>query len=228
MRSRMREGVEVFNIFQQNGIILNGHFEFVTGMHGDKYVNHRAIFQNPRISRQLSLMLAERFRQDALNDAFSFVIGPATFGAQLADQEARHLTYFCGRIIMPLVAHKRCENCQERGFYLDEDTIEQIKGKRGLLVDDVGNAGFSGNAVTRAVHDAGGEIVSIGYICNRGRLTKESFPGIEHFETLLDFPLESWDPKNGGCKLCVSGVPLNMRYGHGRRNSNHTIANNSL
>lgn len=212
----MREDAKVFRIFEQNKIILDGHFEYVTEMHGNKYVNHRAIFQNPRISQQLSLMLAERFRQDAINGIFSFVMGPLTYGAILANEVAKHLTYFSGRLIMPLLAQKKCADCKKRGFYLDEDTIEQVRGKCGLFVDDVGNAGFSAKAVIQAVYESGGEVVTVGYICNRGQLSREHFPHISHFESLLDFPLESWDPSKKECKLCIDGVPLNTRFGHGR------------
>ena len=208
----MREDVEAFNILKGIGaILMNGHFGYNGGHHGSTYINHLAIFQHPKAADKLSRLLAERLRGNSID----CIIGPRNGGASLAERMAEHLSYWRGSNIMPLGAEKTCVCCNESGFYLTEDTIENLRDKRVLIVDDVGNSGRSVKCMIELVKASSGIVIGVGYLCNRGNLKKDDFGDIEKFESLLDFSLESLDPAKGECQPCNNNVPLNTRFGHG-------------
>ncbi|MEK9175306.1 MAG: phosphoribosyltransferase family protein [Patescibacteria group bacterium] len=208
----MREDVEMFNILQDIGaILMNGHFGYNGGNHGSTYINHLAIFQHPKAAEKCSRFLAERFRSDSIN----CILGPRNGGASLAERISEHLSYWCGGNVMPLAAEKTCVCCNGYGFYLTEDTIENIRGKRVLVVDDVGNSGRSVKCTIELVMASGGIVVGVGYLCNRGNLKRENFGDIERYESLLDWTLQSWNPAKGECQPCNNNVPLSTRFGHG-------------
>ena len=189
--------------------IVSGHFQYSDGTHGSIYVNHKAIFQNPNDANMLAFMLARRF----VNDNIEVIIGPKDGGASLAERMAERLGSICCSVVVPLAAQKNCLHCEGGGFSLDEDTSILLRGKRTLVVDDIGKAGTAVREVIGLSRAASGKVIAVGYICNRGGLTAGSFLGVKRYETLLDFPLESYDAAD--CEQCKQGISINTRFGHG-------------
>lgn len=220
----MREDVDVFNILTSIGAIMtHGHFEYSDGSHGTTYINHRAIFQNPKQTWSLVQMLGDRFRSDPPD----VVIGPTRYGSILAHRIAEHLTFATFKNVMPLIAskHDPCMYCS-RGIYFDEDTCENIHGKKVLIVDDIGKSGSTVWMIDALINKAGGDVSGIGYIANRGNLTKDSFPNVPHFESLFDFPMKSCEAFR--CDPCKNKVPINTRFGHGRDEKHRTSEDETL
>ncbi len=88
-----------------------------------------------------------------------------------------------------------------------------VKGKRVLVVEDILNTGGSADRVVKCVREAGGEVVGLGAICNRGGVSAEQL-GVPKLFALLNVSLDAYEPEK--CPLCKAGVPINEEVGHGK------------
>lgn len=89
-----------------------------------------------------------------------------------------------------------------------------ISGKNVLVVEDVLTTGSTAKKVVEAVRTAGGNIVGLGVLCNRGGITTRDVGDVPKLVTLVNVKLDAWDEKD--CPLCRQGVPVNTDVGKGR------------
>jgi orotate phosphoribosyltransferase len=80
------------------------------------------------------------------------------------------------------------------------------------VVEDILTTGGSARMVVEAVAAAGGTVVGVGALCNRGGVTAQAL-GAALLFSLAEVPLESFAPEE--CPLCRAGVPVNTRVGKG-------------
>jgi len=80
-------------------------------------------------------------------------------------------------------------------------------------VDDIINTGFSALSTIEAVGKAGGSVVALAVLINRGNIDTAEF-GVDEFIFLLEYDIPVWPASE--CNLCLKGVPINTDYGHGR------------
>src|SRR6266516_8187089 len=122
------QDTELLYLFQQIGVVSNGHFVLSSGRHSDEYWEKFRLLEWPRVTQQLCKQIAERYWGGAL----SAVIGPTTGGALLAQEVARQLDTRC------LLAEPASKGGRElrRGFVLGP-------AERVLVVDDVLTTGLS-------------------------------------------------------------------------------------
>jgi len=76
------------------------------------------------------------------------------------------------------------------------------EGARVLVVEDVVTTGGSVGEVVDLVREAGGEVVGVVSLIDRGGSKKFDVP----FWPLLKLEVESWDADS--CGLCADGVPV--------------------
>ena len=196
-----------------NAIIENDHFVFVSGDHGGSWINKDAIFPHTRYINRLGFLLAE-----AISDLKPDVIcAPAIAGIIVAQWTAHHLG------VLSVFA----EHDPSWKAVPDPDPVVGLKGpfilrrgydkmvtdRRVIIVDDVVNTGFSILSNRDAVSKAGGDVVAIASLINRGNLDT-SMIGVDEFIFLLEYDIPVWPASE--CKLCLKGVPINTDYGHGR------------
>jgi orotate phosphoribosyltransferase len=81
------------------------------------------------------------------------------------------------------------------------------------VVEDVLNTGGSVRQAVAAVRAAGGEVVAVAALCNRGGVTAADL-GVPAVVALVELSLDSWDAP--ACPLCRDGVPIDTRIGKGR------------
>lgn len=191
----------------------NGHFVYSEGWHGSAYVDHRAIFRNPKEIYWISAMLSEKICVSS--SQIEVVIGPMNGGAFLAQWVAYHLSCMYGKNVIPLYASK---TFSRDGFFFEPEFAKLIFGKRALVVDDVVNSGRSVLDVIYLVSAAGGALVGVGGIWNRGGnypISQFNRRGVRNIKFLVDLELEAWDPNGAeGCHLCITGVPISQEHGH--------------
>jgi orotate phosphoribosyltransferase len=92
---------------------------------------------------------------------------------------------------------------------------EAVCGKRVGIVEDVLTTGKTTSETIQAVLKAGGEVVWVVALYNRGAVTAEQI-GARRLFALVDRELLSWSPED--CALegpCSEGVPINLSPGHG-------------
>jgi len=197
---------------ESDAIITGDHFVYITGEHGDGWIDKDAIFPDTAKVDRLAALLA-----DALAGyRFDIVCGPATGGLIVSQWTAHHL----GRPAV-FAEHAKAEGYDPAEaspgplrppFVLRRGYDERGKGRRVLVVDDVVNTGESVAETAQAVRDAGGDPVAVAALCTRGNAAPGDV-GCDEFVYLTEIEIPSWAAAD--CDLCRRGVPVNIRYAHG-------------
>ena len=184
---------------EARAIVTGSHVVYTSGKHGSAYVNKDAVYPSTAHVAELCRHLADA----ATAYRPEIVCGPAMGGIILA-QWTGH------RLGVPAVY---AEKNPSGGMTLRRGYDKLVAGKRVLVVEDVLNTGGSARDAIAAVRAAGGNVVALAALVNRGGVTAADLdvPGLV---ALLDVPLEAFDAAS--CPLCRDGVPVNTDVGKGR------------
>ncbi len=225
-----RDETEISEMLARVGaVIKDGHIVYASGKHGSAYVNKDAIYPHTRETSDLCYTLtrciADKVRP--VNDipfVPQAVIAPAVGGVILSQWTAYHFSGFyrdCWIDIPALYADKVVKRTvgpigtgvhEEEYFELKRGYDKIVSGKRVLVVEDVLNTGGSVVKTIQAVRNAGGEVVVVGALCNRGGVTAKEL-GVPYLVSLLHVKIDAWSETE--CPLCAKGVPINTSVGHG-------------
>jgi len=177
---------EVLAALREAGAILHGHFQLTSGRHSDTYVQCARVLEDPALTTRLAEAMASRVSGRGVD----VVAAPAVGGIIIGFAVARALGV---RFIFSERQHGAMTF--RRGF-----TVEP--GERVLVVEDVVTTGGSVAEVVDLVRGAGGEVVAVTSIIDRG--------GNKAFDTefmpLLQLEVESMEPPD--CPLCAAGTPI--------------------
>lgn len=196
----------VKQILNESGAVLEGHFRYASGLHGDRYINKDAIYPNTEMTSELCRFMARDFQ--GIN--IQTVAGPQMGGVILSQLVANHLTKMEGRNTWGVFAEKVMRDGEE--FLEFKRGYEQfIRGKNVLAVEDILNTGGSAKKLIDAIRNAGGNVVALSAIVNRGSVKPEDVGGVP-IKSLLEVNMESFKPED--CRPCKDGVPLNQTIGH--------------
>jgi orotate phosphoribosyltransferase len=187
-----------------NALVTDTHVVYSSGKHGNTYINKNEIFARPEYVSWIGRRFAEHYK--GLN--IDVVIGPVTGGAILSSWTAYYLNILKDKNILSVYADVDGDH-----FVIKRGYDRYVKGKNILVVEDVLTTGGSVNKVQRAIRDAGGTIIAIAAICNRGRLTEIDFGKDVKLFSLMNVDLESWEPQ--ACPLCKKDIQINKDLGHG-------------
>ena len=181
---------ELLNLFQQLGVVSNGHFVLSSGRHSDEYWEKFRLLEWPRVTEQLCLQIAMRHRQSTI----SAVIGPTTGGALLAQEVARQLETRC------LLAEPTLNGGRElrRGFVLHP-------AERVLIVDDVLTTGLSLRETLNAIKPYHADIVGIEVLIDRSGGEAGGQFG-EPCHALLTVSACTYSPDS--CPMCAGDIPI--------------------
>ncbi len=199
------EEQQILDILARVGAVITGtHVVYTSGRHGKTYVNKDALYTSTEDTSAVCAQIAAHFASAGVE----VVAGPTVGGVILTQWVAHH---------SPPTAHGR----QPAAIYAEEvdgkrvfrrGYADFIPGKRVLVVEDILTTGGSARKVVDAVRVAGGEVVGLGALCNRGNVSAETV-GAPEVYTLLTLPLTSWEAAD--CPLCRAGMPINTKVGKG-------------
>lgn len=179
--------MEVEEIFQKSGAILNGHFLLTSGLHSPIYWEKFRVLQYPNYTEQLCRMIATHFQKQRVQ----VVAGPTTGGIILAYEVARQLG------VRGIFAEKEGNTrAFGRGFSISS-------GERVLIVDDILTTGNSIREVMAAVTKHGGIVIGIGVLVDRSEQGIEF--GVPLFSCLHSIT-PTYTPQD--CPLCAAQIPL--------------------
>jgi len=196
---------QVLAILERVGAVLTGtHVVYTSGRHGETYVNKDALYPSTEDTSAVCKLLAQHFASAGVE----VVAGPTVGGVILAQWVAHHSEPGAdGRLPAAIYAE---EVNGQRVFRRGYDSF--LPGKRVLVVEDILTTGGSARKVVETVRAAGGEVVGLGALCNRGGVTAQQV-GAPELYALTALPLQSWEAAD--CPLCRSGVAINTTVGKG-------------
>lgn len=197
IRQKAMEDLQRFEV-----LMLDGHFDFGNGYHGQVYLNPHQLFRYPSTIWRFAQDLIELLPASIAEDA-DVVAGPVTGGALLAHTiagllDSRRALTQPARLFAPFAANGG-HGLSLKAFYRD-----QIKGKRVLLADDVRNTGQTFERCAALVRDAGGTVVGTVEIYDRMEAIVDlGVPNIALAEYRAPDNLPAAD-----CPLCRAGRPV--------------------
>ena len=165
---------EVKDLLEWSGAILKGHFKLTSGRHSNQYIEKFRLLENPIALDKICSSMAELYKDKNIDLVISAAIG----GILIAGGVGRHLNVkhiFSERVDGQMIF--------KRGFSVD-------KGQNVLLVEDIVTTGGSINELIDLIELHKGNIIGIASIVDRNdKKSIFKYP----YETLLNFPSESWD-----------------------------------
>jgi orotate phosphoribosyltransferase len=178
---------DVLDIFKAAGAIKEGHFLLASGLHSPVYWEKFRILQYPALTEKLCRLIAQHFREQAID----VVAGPTTGGIILAFETARQLG------VRGIFAEK------EGGTRVFRRDFGVVTGARILIVDDIMTEGGSVRETIDAVHRLEGIAIGVGVLVDRSEHTLEfNLP----FFSCLRAPTTAYPPQE--CPLCADHIPL--------------------
>jgi orotate phosphoribosyltransferase len=174
--------------FEQTGALLTGHFRLSSGLHSDRYLQCARLLMWPEKAEQAGRELAEKLREFGARA----VVSPALGGVIIGHETARGL----GLRAMFVERQAGSPFTLRRGFVLEP-------GEPVAVVEDVFTTGKSTREASEAVEAAGGAVVAVGSIVDRG-LPPDAFPVPSR--SLLSLSVPSWPEAE--CPLCRQALPV--------------------
>jgi orotate phosphoribosyltransferase len=173
--------------FREAGALLEGHFRLSSGLHSDRYLQCARFLMWParaeEAGRELAAKLAE-FSPEV-------IVSPALGGVVIGHEVARALG------VRAVFAERKDGAFRlRRGFSIGRD-------ERVAVVEDVFTTGGSTREVCETVAAAGGRVVAVGSIVDRGA-SKDAFP--VPARSVISLPIPAWSPDE--CPLCAKGVAV--------------------
>jgi len=201
------EKEEILRTLENVGaVITKSHFVYTSGRHGEDYINKDALYPHTRIVARLCRKIADYF----WGNDIKVVAGPTVGGVALAQWVAHYYNPLEHQPqILAVYAEEEGEKRVFRRGY-----AKLISGKRVLVVDDVLTTGGSVKKVVEAVRELGGEVVGVGVLANRGKVTIQDVGDVPEIFTLIDVDMKSFPEEK--CPLCKKGIPINTEFGKGR------------
>jgi len=183
-------------------LMLNGHFDFGNGYHGQVYLHPHQLFSHPARIWRLAQDLIDVLPPSILSQT-EVVAGPATGGALLAHTVAglldsrRELSH-------PDMMFAPFSIDATSGPELSRFYRQQINGRHVLLVDDIRNTGQTFAQCAALVRAAGGTVVATAEIYDRLEAVVDA--GVPNF-ALAEYKAPENHPQST-CPLCKAGVPV--------------------
>jgi len=198
---------DIFNLLADVGaLITNDHLVYTSGRHGSSYVNKDALYPHTAATRAVCGVIAQFYAQANIE----VVAGPTVGGVILAQWTAHQLSELNSREVLAIYAEESSvDGEKQRVLRRGYDSL--VVGRRVLVVEDILTTGGSARLVVEAITAAGGIVVGVGALCNRGAVTALQV-GAPLF-CLTEVPLESYAAE--ACPLCAAGIPVNTRLGKG-------------
>lgn len=182
-------------------VVMEGHFDYGNGFHGNLYLNPHQLFQWPstiwRVAQDLIDVMPTEFLERT-----EIVAGPTTGGALLAHTVAGLLD---GRRAMTHPPYSFAPFSESGGSAsLSPFYASRMKGKRVLIVDDVRNTGTTFRRCADLVVAAGGEVIGTMQIIDRCEACVSlEVPNVSlvEYKAPPNYPASS-------CPMCAANVPI--------------------
>lgn len=181
------DDLAVLDALKESKAVLSGHFVLTSGRHSDTYVQCARVLEDPALTMDLAREAVSRLPEDLEVDLVAApAVGGLIFGFAVAQALGKRFIF----------------TEREHGTMVFRRSFHVPEGARVLVAEDVVTTGGSVNEVCELVESAGGLVVAVVSLIDRGgeRVFKQPF------YPLLSLPVDSWDAD--ACKLCEEGVEI--------------------
>lgn len=178
--------------------------------HSNVYVTKDRITKHPWKAQPLYRSLA----LDWFGSRVEVVASPVIGAVAIAQFIALYLSEREGRDV--LVVYAELENQLDKAspFKLARGFNNDVRGRRVLVVDDVLMTGYSAQRTVTAVKEAGGEVIGVAALVNRGNVKEQDLGGVPRVTALTNLAgihMKTW--KASLCPLCKQLAPLRVDIG---------------
>lgn len=190
----------MIELLRETGALRHGHFAYPTGLHSDEYLQVALAMRYYQHAKVLSVGLSRMVRANpeirAMIPELS-IVAPATGGLPVAygvcEALRAHQVYWAER-----------EDPQQPLRF--RQYLEQVRGEKVLLVDDILRSGRKLSELKNLVEGNGAEVVGLAVMVYQPNPTTADFGNLPFY----------WLAKLNGmyyrdaasCDLCKRGVPL--------------------
>jgi orotate phosphoribosyltransferase len=176
---------DVLTLLERRGAMLTGHFVLSSGLHSDRFIQKFRIFEDPPTAEAVCGALADLVRATQPQVVVSAAVGGV----------------IPGYIVAKALGVRDIFLEKENGVAMLRRGFSISHGERVAVIEDVMTTGKSTAEILDVVQRRGGDVVAIGAVVKRGRV---SLP--LPVTALLDLPLADYSPAD--CELCKRGVPI--------------------
>ncbi|MEF9925224.1 MAG: orotate phosphoribosyltransferase [Raoultibacter sp.] len=181
------EREEILAALQDTGAVRHGHFQLTSGRHSDTYIQCARVLEDTRLTNAFA---AESIKRLPAGLAIDMVASPAVGGI------------IFGYAVASALGTKMIFSERKEGVMVFRRNFEVPAGARVLVCEDVVTTGGSVKEVCDLIEEAGGVVVAVVSMINRGGQRKFA----QDYYPLIDLPTPSWDPQD--CDLCKQGVAI--------------------
>lgn len=204
----------VVEIMEEVGGLLTGHFVYTPKdgewYHGKEYVNKDRLYTKPMLVAEVCEMFVE-----PLSDVdIEVAVSPAVGGVALCQHIPLCFFMHTGEKIDAAYTEK-----SEGSMVFNRGYGETVEGRKVGVFEDIVNSGGSQEKTIRAVQDAGGEVVALGAIWNRGgeKARERLLDAVDAdipLVFLVDRPMVKYHEDD--CPLCMDDIgSVTLKPGHG-------------
>ncbi len=190
---------EVVRLLQETGALRKGHFEYPNGLHSPDYLQVALAMRYYQHAKILSVGLSRLLRANteirALIPELS-IVAPATGGLPVA--------YGVGEALRAHQVYWSEDDGQ--GGMRFRQYLQQKKGEKVLLVDDILRTGTKLRTLKKLIEDNGAEVVGLAVICYQPNPKTPSFDPLPLFYLAKLNGLYYRDAES--CDLCKRGEPV--------------------
>jgi len=232
MRKEPLSAAQIRELFERDGaVVRGGHFPYASGKHGRVYVNKDILLSD---TLRAQLLVDELARKILATDAFrdvEVVVGPAMSGIKMSHLVAQCLSAHYADVnattdfgpfrALAVYAEKHVEEVDGKEverFVLRRGFDDVVKQRRVLIAEDIVNEATTARRVVETVIAAGGTVVGVAALWNRGsqREIVLPMPGSTRLikipiVALIEERLDAWGEDE--CPLCANKVPFS-KLGH--------------
>jgi orotate phosphoribosyltransferase len=179
--SKGGKNVDYRAMIADTGAILEGDVIIALKKRGNvasKYVNLDALYVHPRTVRALAYALVEPWDQE-----FDVLVAPAVGAIPLL---------YTASLSHPHVLVAWADKIANGGFAFERmGFADAIRGRRVLALEDITSSGDTTKLVCEAAHTAGGKVVGVSYIWNRGKVTAKQI-NVPKITSLINEEIQMW------------------------------------
>ncbi|MEG0070479.1 MAG: orotate phosphoribosyltransferase [Raoultibacter sp.] len=181
------EREEILHDLQKTGAVRHGHFQLTSGRHSDTYIQCARVLEDTKLTNAFAAEAIKRLPEDL---DFDMVASPAVGGILF------------GYAVASALGTKMIFSERKEGVMVFRRNFEVPEGARVLVCEDVVTTGGSVKEVCDLIEEAGGIVVAVVSMINRGGERKFAHP----YYPLIDLPTPSWAPED--CELCKQGIEI--------------------